>query len=80
MQRSINQVCRVLDNWVLAVHSRVHRVEHEVYEREVVITAVGLTRAGKTAELESAPPPACPSDQSFPGSHNTLLERGTVTL
>ena len=57
MQRSINQVCRVLDNWVLAVHSRVHRVEHEVYEREVVITAVGLTRAGKTAELESGPSP-----------------------
>ena len=54
MQRSINQVCRVLDNWVLAVHSRVHRVEHEVYEREV-ITAVDLTRAGETVELESGP-------------------------
>ena len=39
---------------VLAVQSRVDRVEHEVYEHEV-ITAVGLTRVGETAELESGP-------------------------
>ena len=52
----MNEVCRprVLGNVVLAVQSRVDRVEHEVYEHEV-ITAVGLTRVGETAELESGP-------------------------
>ena len=54
LQRSMNQVCRVLENVELAVQSRVDMVKHEVCEREV-ITAVDLTRAGETVELESGP-------------------------
>ena len=50
----VNQVDQVPGSAVLAAQSRVHRAEHDVYERGVG-TAAGLARVGGTTELEIGP-------------------------